>query len=244
MNGFKAMFSSKLVAMISAWFEHKFTVIYRVDAIEITKKVKESSEGTVYIEKTISEAAKIFGISSNDLGYVTSKDGDAKLCSVFSNLKTAVPIEMFESYGTVRFINIFPLIIKSLYEGATLVLDEFDAHIHPIALMNIINLFHDDQININKAQLIFNTHNPIFLNSNLFRRDEIKFVERDENTHLSFNYSLADFKTSGKDGVRKGEDYLNKYFIGRYGAIKDVDFYDLVHELMSKSQVKGAEDEH
>ena len=33
---------------------------------------------------------------------------------------------------------------------------------------------------IHHAQLIFNTHNPIFLNSNLFRRDEIKFVERDD----------------------------------------------------------------
>ena len=41
--------------------------------------------------------------------------------------------------------------------------DEFDASIHPMALMSIINVFHNDDININRAQLIFNTHNPIFL---------------------------------------------------------------------------------
>ena len=44
---------------------------------------------------------------------------------------------------------------------------------------------------IHHAQLIFNTHNPIFLNSNLFRRDEIKFVERDDDTHDSVLYALS-----------------------------------------------------
>ena len=51
--------------------------------------------------------------------------------------------------------------------GGTLIVDEFDASIHPMALMSIINIFHNDDINIHNAQLIFNTHNPIFLNSNL-----------------------------------------------------------------------------
>ena len=87
---------------------------------------------------------------------------------------------MFESYGTIRFINEFPLVIQVLLNGGTLVMDEFDASIHPMALMNIINVFHNDGINKNYAQLIFNTHNPIFLDSSLLRRDEIKFVERED----------------------------------------------------------------
>lgn len=32
-----------------------------------------------------------------------------------------------------------------------------------MALMSIINVFHNDDVNIHHAQLIFNTHNPIFL---------------------------------------------------------------------------------
>lgn len=87
-------------------------------------------------------------------------------------------------------------------------MDEFDASIHPMALMNIVNIFHNDEVNINHAQLIFNTHNPIFLNSNMFRRDEIKFVERDEETHASTIYALSDFGTAGENGVRKGDDYM------------------------------------
>ena len=85
---------------------------------------------------------------------------------------------------------------------------------------------------IHHAQLIFNTHNPIFLNSNLFRRDEIKFVERDDDTHDSVLYALSDFGTTGDKGVRKHEDYMSKYFISQYGAIKDIDFTPIFEEIL------------
>ncbi|MNC79249.1 hypothetical protein D3C75_1316750 [compost metagenome] len=74
--------------------------------------------------------------------------------------------------------------------------------------MSIVNIFHNDELNTQNAQLIFNTHNPIFLTSNLFRRDEIKFVERDEETFSSTHYSLSDFGTSGEKAVRQGGDYI------------------------------------
>lgn len=116
--------------------------------------------------------------------------------------------------------------------GGILVVDEFDASIHPMALMSIINVFHNDDVNIHHAQLIFNTHNPIFLNSNLFRRDEIKFVERGDDTHDSVLYALSDFGTTGDKGVRKHEDYMSKYFISQYGAIKDIDFTPIFEEIL------------
>ena len=62
----------------------------------------------------------------------------------------------------------------------------------------------------------------IFLNSNLFRRDEIKFVEREDDTHDSVLYALSDFGTTGDKGVRKHEDYMSKYFISQYGANRTV----------------------
>ena len=119
-----------------------------------------------------------------------------------------------------------------LYKGGTLIVDEFDASLHPMVVMNIINIFHNNDINIKKAQLIFNTHNPIFLNSNLFRRDEIKFVERTDDTHISEIYSLSDFGTEGKYGVRNGEDYMKNYFINKYGAIKNVEFETIVKRVL------------
>ena len=240
-NGFKLMFSSKLVSFISKWLIEKFIVIYRADITELRRKLDSTESGKIYISETTNEAAKLFGINSNALGYVIPEDGaESQLCSIFKDKNIAIPAEIFESYGTIRFIKMFPLILKALTEGAVLVLDEFDANIHPMAVMNIINIFHNDDINKKNAQLIFNTHNPIFLNSNIVRRDEIKFVERDEKTHLSTHYSLSDFKTSGTTGVRLSDDYLKHYFLGRYGAVKDIDFYDLFENLMSDN---SSEDE-
>lgn len=236
-NGFKTIFAKELVSIILNWFQKKLTVIYRSDAIRMLREYSDLESKKFYVEKTLTDAAKEFGIHSNALGYVASQEKETTvLCSIIGdgNLKAVLPAEMYESYGTVRFVNEFPLIIDALVNGGTLVMDEFDASIHPMALMNIINIFHNDDINIHHAQLIFNTHNPIFLNANLFRRDEIKFVERDDNTHESDHYSLSDFKTYGESGVRKGEDYMKKYFINQYGAIKDVDFSSILESVIKE----------
>lgn len=238
-NGFKLVFSQKFTKLIVDWFANKFMVIYRADSMQLIKRFADPKKKAVYVEKTTDKAAKLFGINSNAVGYVVSEDEpDAKLYSVFRDMKNkknaAIAAEIFESYGTIRFINMFPLVIKAIQTGGTLVVDEFDASIHPMALMSIINVFHNDDINIHHAQLIFNTHNPIFLNSNLFRRDEIKFVERDDDSHQSILYALSDFGTTGDKGVRKHEDYMGKYFISQYGAIKDIDFTPIFEEILDR----------
>ncbi len=241
MNGFKLIISQSFVKLISNWFSNKFMVIYRADSIQLIERFVNPQKQTVYIEKTTNNAAKLFGINSNALGYVISEDeADAKLFSIFENIKNKknaiVAAEIFESYGTIRFVNMFPLVIRAILTGGTLVVDEFDASIHPMALMSIINIFHNDEINLKHAQLIFNTHNPIFLNSNIFRRDEIKFVERDDDSNNSVLYSLSDFGTTGEKGVRKHEDYMKNYFISQYGAIKDIDFTPVFEELISRER--------
>jgi hypothetical protein len=67
----------------------------------------------------------------------------------------------------------------------------------------------------------------------MLRRDEIKFVERDGTTGNSIHYALSDFKTA--DGVRKGEDYMNNYFISRYGAINDIDFGLILEKILDEA---------
>ncbi|MDD3204947.1 MAG: ATP-binding protein [Lachnospiraceae bacterium] len=237
-NGFKLIFSQSLVKLITDWFTNKFMVIYRADSMHLIKRFSDPQKKAVYVEKTTDKAAKLFGINSNALGYVVSDDeAEAKLCALFKDSKNhktaAMAAELFESYGTIRFINMFPLVLRAILTGGTLVVDEFDASIHPMALMSIINIFHNDDINIHHSQLIFNTHNPIFLNSNLFRRDEIKFVERDDDSHYSRLYSLSDFGTTGEKGVRKHADYMKSYFVSEYGAIKDIDFTPIFEEIIA-----------
>ena len=236
-NGFKSIYAQELVKKILDWFNNKFIVVYHSDDLRLVRMVADPKANTVYVEKTLTDAAREFGITANALGYKTKSEKEGEDVVLYSILDDKMlPAEVFESYGTIRFINEFPLVIYVLLNGGTLVMDEFDASIHPMALMNIINIFHNDDINKNHAQLIFNTHNPIFLNSTLLRRDEIKFVERDAETGYSEHYALSDFRTA--DGVRKGEDYMNNYFVSRYGAIKDVDFSSILENVISESGVK------
>lgn len=235
-NSFKVVVSDKLVAHIMRWFDKKLMVFCRANSMILTKKVADNDvdKDKVYIDEFVTAAVKEFG-AMNAIGYIApkgEKEGILSSLLEFGKNNISIPADIFESQGTVRFVNILPIIGHALLYGHVLVFDEFDASIHPMALMNIINIFHNEQININKAQLIFNTHNPIFLNCNLFRRDEIKFVERNEATHNSEHYSLADFGTNGEKGVRKSEDYMKNYFISHYGAIKDVDFSPIFEKII------------
>ena len=239
-NGFKTIYAQDLVKKILDWLTNRFIVIYRSDDIRLVRRFSDPKKNSIYVEETLTKAARAFGITSNALGYRVNKESDgedALLYSIFEDKKLMIPAELFESFGTIRFINESPLVINALVNGGTLIMDEFDASIHPMALMNIINIFHNDEINTRNAQLVFNTQNPIFLDSSLFRRDEIKFVERDENTGRSTHYSLSDFKTS--DGIRKGEDYMKNYFVNRYGAIRNIDFSPIIERIMKGDGVNS-----
>lgn len=50
--------------------------------------------------------------------------------------------------------------------------------------------------------MIFATCNPIYLNPNLFRRDEVKFVNKEDDSGSTI-YSLSDFGTEGEGGVKQ-----------------------------------------
>ena len=61
-------------------------------------------------------------------------------------------------------------------------------------------------------QLIFTTHESSLLDFNLFRRDEIWFVEKNKYGESNL-YSLEVFKPRPDKDIRKG------YLKGKYGAI-------------------------
>lgn len=236
-NGFKLIFSQKLSKLITDWFANQFIVIYRADVVYLERRFQDPKQNSIYVSETISKAVGLFGVNANVFGYQSmEKDAEAKLVSlvpVGTDKVATLPAEVYESFGTLRFINLFPFVMRALETGATLVIDEFDASIHPIALLNIINLFHNDEVNTKHAQLIFNTHDTNFLNANMVRRDEIKFVDRDEKTHQSTMFALSDFGTSGENAVRKSVDYRKAYLDGLYGGIADTDFSSLFENAVS-----------
>ncbi|MDD4688697.1 MAG: ATP-binding protein [Eubacteriales bacterium] len=229
---FKSLYSAQISNNITEWFREKCKVFLSANFIFVSPNVENAKNNQAFFDETFQKAIKHFGIHGNEIAYMKSKENNELTPYSLLADEQAIPVDIFESYGTVRFLNIFPLVVQTLQTGSTLIVDEFDASLHPMALMSIVGAFHNDGINKNGAQLIFNTHNPIFLNRNLFRRDEIKFVDRDDETGVSTHYSLSDFGTSGPNAVRNTDDYMRNYFINRYGSISNIDFSDILEERM------------
>ena len=118
-----------------------------------------------------------------------------------------------ESAGTLLLFAYGPIIMEALEKGRTIVIDELDNSLHPNLSRYLIGLFNNKQINKNGAQLIFNSHDVSLLDLELFRRDQIYFVEKDNRTGITDLYSLADFSPRKTENIQKG------YLQGRYGAI-------------------------
>lgn len=126
-----------------------------------------------------------------------------------------------ESAGTKNLFALGGIIIEALEQGHVLIVDELEKNLHPDITTFLIRLFHRPDINRNKAQLIFATHDITQLSHDTFRRDQVWFVEKDE-----FGASTM-FRCSDIEGVRADTPLDKWYIAGRLGAtpvIQDENF--------------------
>ncbi len=116
-----------------------------------------------------------------------------------------------ESEGTQKMFELSPFIFDALNDSKPLIIDEFDARFHPLITKKIVELF-NSKTNTN-SQLIFITHDTNLLSSELLRKDQIEFVEKDK-FGVSHLYSLLQFK-----GIRNNASFEKDYLQGKYGAV-------------------------
>jgi uncharacterized protein len=116
-----------------------------------------------------------------------------------------------ESDGTQRLINLAPILFILKQESEiVLLIDELDRQLHPLLSRHFLETA--IRCKNPQNQLIVTTHDTNLLDLDLFRRDEIWFVEKTRQGSSSL-YSLAEFKVRPDLKIEKG--YLN----GRFGAI-------------------------
>ena len=125
-----------------------------------------------------------------------------------------------ESSGTKKMFSLYQTLLDVLEKGTVFFADELDIKLHPLLMRNILLTFTDKEKNPNNAQLIFTTHNTIYMDMNLLRRDEIWFVEKDNG--VSKLYSLDDITNEKGKKVRKDSNYEKHYLLGNYGAIPNL----------------------
>ena len=115
-----------------------------------------------------------------------------------------------ESDGTKRLFDLIDMLMNK-EEDMIFVVDEIERSLHPKLTEHFLKLFMDVHSN-DKDQLLFTTHEDTIMDQELFRRDEIWFIKRD-NRNSSKIYSLDRFKE------RYDKKLSKAYLEGRYGAI-------------------------
>ena len=127
-----------------------------------------------------------------------------------------------ESRGTKNVFLLSPILKNAFETGETVCIDEFDTSLHPMLVSYLVGLFHNPAVNRNNAQLIITTHDLSLLTLKELRRDQIYFVEKDQNTGASELYSLDEFSPRTNEDIRKA------YMLGRYGSVPNVGDGDLL----------------
>ncbi|PSM56676.1 ATP-binding protein [Clostridium diolis] len=131
-----------------------------------------------------------------------------------------------ESSGTQKIFTLFYYLHRTLFMGVSIFIDELDAKLHPLLLRYILTMFHNENINKNGAQLIYATHDNYTLTKDIFRRDQIWFVEKDSDS-VSHLYSLAEYKSDDDKKIRKDASYNKDYLLGKYGSVPILRGYDM-----------------
>ena len=115
-----------------------------------------------------------------------------------------------ESDGTRRLMHLAPGLLDFQSNEVVLIIDELDRSMHPL----LCRLYVDAFLNTrgSRGQLVFSTHQTCLLDQELLRRDEVWFVEKDDegSSHLT---SLAEYRV--RDDLKLEKGYLH----GRFGAI-------------------------
>ncbi len=117
-----------------------------------------------------------------------------------------------ESSGTQKLFALAGPWLDVMRKRRVLVVDELDRSLHPLICRYLIGRFNNDQTNPLNAQLIATTHDTSLLDRHLLRRDQVWFVEKNQQ-EASRMYSLDEFSPRKEESLERG------YLHGRYGAL-------------------------
>ena len=177
--------------------------VYREKNEFFLKNIRESKEFQILSEKEqeklLSQIAYIYRI------YFVYED----------NQKQKYKLDYYEqSAGTQKILSMFFPIYNLLNNGGVMIIDELDITLHYSLIKEIIKMFNSVEYNRKNAQLIFTTHNLLLLDFNLFREDQIWFLENDDVSTGTELYSLSDI-----EGYEKNKYLLRDYLNGNFGGI-------------------------
>ncbi len=217
---------------VFSWFQKDLAVIPAFNEVSFSRSIEQlkTAEG----KKRILKYINIADPSISDISLAFEKFSEDKLSKKLpDHIKEMLKVDLAgkeitnlefihpdnaalklrdESHGIQKFLAFAGYWIDALENGKVLVVDELDNSLHPLSVRFLINLISNPEINKKNSQLIFSTHDTSLLDNDIFRRDQIWFVEKDKHNATQL-YPLLDFSPRKDEAVGRG------YLQGRYGAL-------------------------
>lgn len=164
----------------------------------------------------------VFNVEINESGPLpTMSEREVRVpLFIHSSAKSSALFQIEEeSTGTQRLFAFAAPIIDALNLGRVVVADELDGSLHSHITRFLVQLFHRRTSGGTAAQLIFTTHDTSLLDANVFRRDQIWFMEKGHD-QVSTIVPLSEFSPRKNEALERG------YLSGRYGALPMIEDFD------------------
>lgn len=235
-SGIGNVFNKNIYKEIRNWFKN-FVVITDLEKIKPSKiemmKDLKAVDNNFFISRAVNDIIGFAEFGRREIEFKETSSKDIAMLSVYKNpdkikksinnyedeesSEILIKSEMMESKGTMQLLALINPFVEALKNGGQIILDEMDASLHFEITVALIHIFNNQSINTKGAQLIFNTHNPVYLDGNLLRHDQIAMIEKNKENFSSELYYISDYDLSPKENLLK--NYLN----GKYGALPHMD---------------------
>ena len=225
-----AQLNSEQLAPLLDWVEHRLEILFPGDMTDVNRIAMRIQDET--FKTRVLELLSAVDIHVDDVRFAEQdpsradpapppgagflRRGSAHRSIEFLHARDGlVPMwldSVFEAAGTQRLIGLFGPLLQAAENGKLLLIDEFDASLHPLVARFLIRLINDPRVSSKGAQLVLTSHNTTLMDLDILRRDEIWLVQLDDK-HASNLLPLL------RSSPRKHELIAKNYLKGRYGAV-------------------------
>jgi hypothetical protein len=227
-----AQLNSERLAPLLDWIEHRLEILFPADMSDVNRIATRLQDTNV--KSRILELLRAVDIHVDDVRVAEqnnvpaaavappaaipahSTPGGTRRSIEFLYARDGwLPVwldSVFEAAGTRRLIGLFGPLLQAIEAGKLLLIDEFDAGLHPLVARYLIQLINDPRAAGSGAQVLLTSHNTTLMDLDILRRDEIWLVQPDER-HVSSLLPLL------RSSPRKHELIAKNYLRGRYGAV-------------------------
>jgi hypothetical protein len=205
------------LSAIYDWFSHG---IFAMRAGQILSDSYTFHEWKQHDQATLRELLRYADLGVLDLE-LEEQEGAPKVTFVHRGATEHARFTLEEeSSGTLAWLRLIGPVASKIRDGGVLIIDELDAHLHPLLTAHLVSFFQRPEINTSCAQLLFNTHNTSLLAPSApgrLRRDQVWFTEKGDDGATRL-LALSEYRV--RDGL---ENVEKRYLGGRYGAIPFLD---------------------